>query len=29
MPLSGIGSVIESMPESVLENVLGVYLTLS
>jgi len=26
VPWSAIGSVLESMPESVLENVLGVYL---
>jgi hypothetical protein len=29
VPSSAIGSVLESMPESVLENVLGVYLTVS
>ena len=29
MPSSGIGRVLESMPGSVLENVLGVYMTVS
>jgi len=29
VPLSAIGSVLESMPRSVLENVLGVYFRVS